>query len=132
MGSLDLGPSPGALNGSCSPLHGPCGDLHVGIPHETCSAHVPQGPLTPGPLWTGTLAQNQNIKAGAPETYDSQTSIRRKQLPNGCGVWSQSGLPWGSGSEHGQHAAPGSAAHPALHTHVGEAPPPANRTRKGG
>lgn len=30
-GSLDLGPSPAALNGSCSPVHGPSGDLHMEI-----------------------------------------------------------------------------------------------------
>ena len=132
-GILDPCPSPVALNSSCSPLHGPSSDLHMEILCERHSVHIPQGPLTPGPLRAGTLAQNQNIKAGAPETYDSQTSIRRKQLPNGCGVRSQSGLPWGSGSERGRHAAPGSVAHPALCTPVGYTPlPPGNRTGKGG
>lgn len=83
-----------------------------GDPGEGHSTHVPQGPLTPDPSRAGTLAQNQNIKAGAPETYDSQTSIRRKQPPNGCGVWSQLGLPWGSGSEHAGMLPPG--AQPTL------------------
>ena len=63
-GSLDPCPSPVALNSSCSPLHGPSSDLHMEIPCERHSIHIPQGPLTPGPSRAGTLAQNQNIKAG--------------------------------------------------------------------